>query len=145
MEEKVIQDKFIKGYDCSQVVLAHYAEKLGISEDTANKVAACFGGGMMQADTCGAFTGALMAIGLKYGHFDEETLMAQKDVMMAKTAEFKKLFFEKFESCNCKDLLGYDVSIPEQLEEALTSGRMLGFCPTVVAAVIECLDKVLEV
>lgn len=145
MEEKVIQDKFIKGYDCSQVVLAYYAEKLGISEDTANKVAACFGGGMMQADTCGAFTGALMAIGLKYGHFDEETLMAQKDVMMTKTAEFKKLFFEKFESCNCKDLLGYDVSIPEQLEEALTSGRMLGFCPTVVAAVIESLDKVLEV
>lgn len=145
MEEKLIQDKFIKGYDCSQVVLAHYAEKLGISEDTANKVAACFGGGMMQADTCGAFTGALMAIGLKYGHFDEETLLAQKDVMMAKTAEFKQLFFEKFESSNCKELLGYDVSIPEQLEEALTSGRMLGYCPTVVAAVIECLDKVLEV
>lgn len=143
--EKKIQEKFIQGYDCSQVVLAHYAEKLGLSEETANKVAACFGGGMMQADTCGAFTGALMAIGLKYGHYDEATLLAQKDVLMAKTAEFKKLFFEKFESCNCKDLLGYDVSVPEQLQEAITSGRMITFCPTVVTAVIECLDKVLEV
>lgn len=145
MEVQKIQEKFMQGYDCSQVVLAHYAEKLGLSEEMANKVSACFGGGMMQADTCGAFTGALMAIGLKHGHYDEATLLAQKDVMMAKTAEFKKLFFEKFESCNCKDLLGYDVSVPAQLQEAITSGRMITFCPTVVTAVIECLDKVLEV
>lgn len=143
MNENQIRDKFIKGYDCSQVVVAHYAEKLGLSEEVANKVSACFGGGMLQADTCGAFTGALMVIGLKYGHYDEETLLAQKDVMMAKSAEFKKLFFEKFETCNCKELLGYDVSIPEQFQEALSSGRMLEFCPTVVTAVLECLDKIL--
>ena len=143
MNENQIRDKFIKGYDCSQVVVAHYAEKLGLSEEVANNVSACFGGGMLQADTCGAFTGALMVIGLKYGHYDEETLLAQKDVMMAKSAEFKKLFFEKFETCNCKELLGYVVSIPEQFQEALSSGRMLGFCPTVVTAVLECLDQIL--
>jgi len=143
MEEKLIQERFIKGYDCSQVVLAHFAEKLGISEDMANKVSACFGGGMMQADTCGAFTGALMAVGLKYGHFNEDVLLAEKDIMMAKCADFKKLFFEKFDSCNCKELLGYDVSIPEEFQEALSSGRMLGFCPTVVKAAIEALEEVL--
>lgn len=143
MEEKVIQEKFIKGYDCSQVVLAYFAEKLGLSEEVANKVSACFGGGMMQADTCGAYTGALMAIGLKYGHYDEETLLAQKDVMMVKSAEFKAKFYETFETCNCKELLGYDVTIPEEFQEALSSGRMLGFCPTVVNAVIKALEEVL--
>ena len=60
MNEKRIQELFMQGYDCSQVVLAHYAEQLGISEEMANKVSACFGGGMLQAGTCGAFTGALM-------------------------------------------------------------------------------------
>ena len=75
--------------------------------------------------------------------FDEETLLAQKDVMMAKTAEFKKLFFEKYESCNCRDLLGYDVSLPGQFEAALESGRLMGFCPTLVMAVCECLDEIL--
>lgn len=143
MNENQIRDKFMKGYDCSQVVIAKYAEKLGLSEEIANKVSACFGGGMMQADTCGAFTGALMVIGLKYGHFDEETLLAQKDIMMTKTAEFKKLFFEKFESCNCRELLGYDVSLPGQFEAALESGRLMGFCPGLVMAVCECLDKIL--
>ena len=89
MEEKAIQEKFMQGYDCSQVVMVHFAERLGISEEIANKVSACFGGGMMQADTCGAFTGALMVIGMKYGHYDADQLLAQKDVMMAKSAEFK--------------------------------------------------------
>ena len=94
MDEKVIQEQFMRGYDCSQVVLSHFAEKLGLTKDEANRVSACFGGGMMQADACGAFTGALMAIGLKYGHYDAENLMAQKGVMMEKCGEFKAKFAE---------------------------------------------------
>lgn len=143
MEEKRIQELFMQGYDCSQVVLTYFAERLGISEETANKVSACFGGGMLQADTCGAFTGALMAIGLKYGHYDAENLLPQKDIMMAKSAEFKQKYFEKYETCNCKELLGYDVSTPEGFQEAISSGRMMGFCPTVVKSVIDILEEVL--
>lgn len=94
MEEKVIAEQFMKGYDCSQVVVSHYAAELGISEELANKVAACFGGGMLQADTCGAFTGALMVIGLKYGHYDSGKLQTQKEVMMAKSGEFRKSFLK---------------------------------------------------
>lgn len=143
MEEKLIQENFMQGYDCSQVVLTYFAERLGISEEMANKVSACFGGGMMQGATCGAFTGALMVIGLKYGHFDADTLLSQKDVMMEKYAKFRTLYFEKFETNECKELLGYDVSIPEQLQEALSGGRMLTFCPIVVKTVIEILEEVL--
>ena len=143
MEITRIQELFMQGYDCSQVVLAYYAEKLGISEEMANKVSACFGGGMLEASTCGAFTGALMAIGLKYGHYNAENLMDQKNVMMAKSAEFRQKFAEKFGTNICKDLVGYDVSTPEGFEQAISSGRMMGFCPTVVVAVIEILDEVL--
>ena len=82
IEESMIREKFIKGYDCSQVVLSYFAERLGITEEMANKVSACFGGGMMHGDTCGAFTGAIMAVGLKYGHWDVNTLLRQKEEMM---------------------------------------------------------------
>lgn len=143
MDESLIRDKFIKGYDCSQVVLAYFAERLGMTEEMANKVTACFGGGMMQGDTCGAFTGALMAIGVKYGHWDEEILLTQKDGMMTKYAEFRNLYFQRYDTCRCKELLGYDVSVPEQLQAALSSGRMLDFCPKVVKNVIEVLEEVL--
>lgn len=143
MEEKVIQEQFMKGYDCSQVVTAHFAEQLGVTEELANRMSACFGGGMMQADTCGAFVGALIVIGLKYGHYNPEHLLAQKDVMMEKSAEFKKKFFEKRTTCNCKELLGYDVSTPEGFQQALESGRMMSFCPALVKEVIEYLDEIL--
>lgn len=143
VEEKVIQGKFMKGYDCSQVVLSHFAEQLGLSEEMANKVSACFGGGMLQADTCGAFTGALMAIGLKYGHYNEDELLAQKDVMMAKSAEFRKKFYEKRTTSNCKELLGYDVSTPEGFQHGIESGHMMAFCPVLVKEVIEILDEIL--
>ncbi len=145
MEIKQIQEKFAQGYDCGQVVFANFAEELDMSKDMANKVSACFGGGMMQGDACGAYTGSLMAIGLKYGHFNEETLLADKDVMMTKTVEFKKRFFEKFSSCNCRDLLEYDVAYPEELQKAIESGRMTEFCPTVVMTAIKILEEILEV
>ena len=51
-------------YNCAQSVLVPFAETVGISEDTAYRMAANFGGGMKMAATCGAVTGALMVLGL---------------------------------------------------------------------------------
>lgn len=144
MDTKQIAQDFIKGYDCSQVVLRHFAEKLGISEDEANRVSACFGGGMMLGSVCGAYTGALMAIGLKYGHSNPEGLMDQKNIMIAKNAEFKQKFTEEFGTVYCKELIGYDVSTPEGLQGALDSGKMIGYCPQLVEKVIKITEEILE-
>ncbi|MCI9167563.1 MAG: C_GCAxxG_C_C family protein [Dorea sp.] len=144
MDTKQIAEEFIKGYDCSQVVLRHFANKLGITADEANRVAACFGGGMMLGSVCGAYTGALMAIGLKYGHSDPDGLLQQKDIMMAKTAQFKEKFVEKFGTVECKELIGYDVSTPEGLKDALDSGKLLEYCPGLVDQVIGMAQEVLD-
>lgn len=144
MDEKAIQEQFMKGYDCSQVVLSHYAEKLGLTEEQANKVAACFGGGMMQADACGAFTGALMAIGLKYGHYDADNLMAQKGLMQQKCGEFKERFAKNHPSCKCLDIIGYNVATPEGFQRAIESGDMMTICPKLVSEVISILDEIIK-
>lgn len=144
MDTKQIADEFMKGYDCSQVVLRHFAEELGISGDEANRVSACFGGGMQLGSVCGAYTGALMAIGLKYGHSNPEGLMQQKDILLAKTAQFKEKFLKEFESVDCKCLIGYDVSTPEGLKGALESGKLLEYCPGLVDKVIQMTEEVLS-
>ena len=95
MQIEEIKEEFLKGYDCSQVVLRVFSEELGITEDEANKVAACFGGGMLMGEVCGVVTGALMAIGLKYGHSNPENLMEQKEIMMAKSAEFREDVYKR--------------------------------------------------
>ena len=50
---------------------------------------------MQCGETCGAVTGALMVIGLKYGHSVNHDLK-QKEIMREKTSEFKRLFAEKY-------------------------------------------------
>lgn len=143
LTEEEIRQEFVKGYDCSQVVLRAFADDLGITEDEANRTAACFGGGMMMGEVCGVFTGAMMVIGLKYGHSNPEGLLDQKEIMMEKCAQFREKFLEKRGTVCCRPLLGYDVSKPEELQEALDSGRMLDFCPKLAREGIEILEEVL--
>lgn len=144
MTEEKIREAFMQGYDCSQVVLRTYAAELGITEDEANRVAACFGGGMMMGEVCGVFSGAMMAIGLRYGHSDPDNLLAQKDIMAAKAAQFREKFLAKHGTVRCCPLLGYDVSVPEELQEALDSGRMMDFCPKLALSAIEILKEILS-
>lgn len=53
-------------YNCAQALLAAFAPDAGIPEADAVKITANFGSGMKMGGTCGAVTGALMALGL-YG------------------------------------------------------------------------------
>jgi C_GCAxxG_C_C family probable redox protein len=61
-------ENFKNGYNCAQSVLSVLAPDLGLHQDTAMKLSSPFGSGIAyMQETCGAVTGALMAIGLKYG------------------------------------------------------------------------------
>ena len=61
-------DLFKSKFHCSQAVFAAFSEELGLSEEQALKIGSCFGSGMRKGEVCGACTGALMVLGLKYGH-----------------------------------------------------------------------------
>jgi C_GCAxxG_C_C family probable redox protein len=55
-------------YNCAQAVLIPFAKEAGLTEEQANALAENFGAGMRHGSTCGAVTGALMALGaLGYG------------------------------------------------------------------------------
>ena len=58
-------------HNCCQAVLMSFCEEHGLDGETAFRLAAHFGGGMRHGATCGAVTGALMALGLA-GKGDEE-------------------------------------------------------------------------
>jgi C_GCAxxG_C_C family probable redox protein len=142
MDKKAIADEFMKGFDCSQVVLSQCAGRLGITAEEANKAAAAFGGGMGIGETCGAVVGAMIAIGMKYGHYKEGDA-EQKDIMSAKRAEFIAAFKEKYGSCACRDLLGHDISVPGEFDKVLEEGLLFDFCPQVVADTLSILDGIL--
>lgn len=130
-------------YHCSQSVLAAFAEDLGITEKQALKLGGCFGGGMCKGEVCGACVGALMALGLKYGQFevdDIESRTKTNDV----TIRFLDSFAKENGSYICKEILGYDLSIPEEKVEARAKGLFIELCPKMVESAVKIVEEIIE-
>ena len=51
-------------YNCAQSVLIPFARQAGLTKEQAGALCAHFGSGMRHGATCGAVTGALMALGI---------------------------------------------------------------------------------
>ena len=134
---------FGKGVDCSQAVFAEFAPQFenGVDRETALKIAAIFGGGMLEGDTCGAVSGALMALGLKYGQGDKVDSV-KKNVMTRKAMEFKTKFAEKYGSCLCKEMLGY--KIPEEMDKIMAENKFGTVCCNAVADACELVAEILN-
>ena len=140
MKEEQIVERFKQGIDCSQIVFEHAANAIGFDRDKALKIAAGFGGGMWAGRTCGCVCGAIMALGLKYGHCKDGD-MEQKNVLLAKKADFEQQFKACHGSLVCKEILGYDLSKPEDMQQIMEKNLLLTVCPKCVKTACEILDK----
>ena len=139
--EKAI-DLFSKKFHCSQAVFAAFAPELGLTEEQALKIGACFGSGMRKGEVCGACTGALMALGLKHGQADEQDLESR-----LKTNEVTDRFLEEFQKENgsylCNDLLGCDIRTEAGVAEALEKKLFTGFCPKMVESATKIVEEII--
>jgi C_GCAxxG_C_C family probable redox protein len=134
--------RFAEGFNCSQAVFSAYAEDLGLDEKAALKIAAGFGGGMgRMGETCGAVTGALLVLGLKYGGTtpDRET----KERVYERVREFAARFKARHGSLACRDLLGCDVGTAEGQEIARRQNMLTTACPQFVRSAAEILEELL--
>ena len=129
------------GCSCSQAVFGAFAPQFGIDEDTAVRVASGFGGGMRMGDTCGALTGAFMALGLALGGDALRTAdgrQAVSDAVIACTRRFRG----SHGALACRDLLGCDIHTPEGKQSALDQNLFETKCRDLVrdaATIVESL------
>jgi C_GCAxxG_C_C family probable redox protein len=136
-------DGFSKHFNCAQMVFSSFAEELGLKEETAKKIACGFGGGVSHTGhMCGAVTGAIMVIGLKYGKSDPED-ETSKDKTFSLVKEFIDKFSELHGSLYCKDLLGLDMSKPEEFAEIQRTRRNKEICPRFIKSSVEILEEIL--
>ena len=127
---------------CSQQVLMEWAEELGYDREEAARMAGPFGGGMFRGDTCGAISGAMIAIGMKYGNGDPGDF--EKDAAMIEMVkEFQARFIARHGTTICRELIGYDFSKQGEREKAKESGRISEKCPTFVQDALEILDEIM--
>ena len=113
-----IDQYFASGYRCAESVLLYVAESKNIQSDLIPKIATGFCGGVSRTrGTCGAVTGALMAINIFYGRNNPS---AQLDQSYPPVQKFVKMFEDKFGSINCMQLIDCDLSTEEGRHKFLT-------------------------
>lgn len=131
-------------YHCSQALLGAFAEDFGLDLKTAFKISACFGGGMRQGTTCGCITGGLLVLGLAFGFTDPQDKELET-YGNRKTEEYICAFRERMQGdIYCRDILGKDISVPEEMAVIRQEGLILQKCPRAFFASIEILEKMLE-
>ncbi len=134
---------FTNGFSCSQSVCLAFAEDFGIDRETALKLSCALGGGMAHTgNTCGAVTGALMVIGMKYGRTRLNDLAAKDKTYEAANA-FITEFLQRNHSLNCTDLIGHNLSDPNALALAREKKLFHTKCALFVRDAGEILEKIL--
>ena len=97
---------------------------------------------MSKGEVCGACTGALMVLGMKYGQFD-----LNDDESRAKGKAMAVKFLDEFEkrkgSYICRDILGCDLRTDEGRDFARSNGLFRTLCPEMVRTAAEILTEML--
>ncbi|MHA2273546.1 MAG: C-GCAxxG-C-C family protein [Candidatus Hodarchaeales archaeon] len=133
---KMMQER--KGH-CAQSVLTAFGEQAGsgkVDYDALMKLASAFSGGIAHTgNVCGALTGALMALGLKYGGQDS-----------TKSNEVANKLLDEFISLNksiiCRELINHDLITDEDVDQAFKTGAFDN-CPKFVEDAAKLLAKLL--
>ncbi len=103
---------FKEGYNCSQSVVAAFADMYGFTHEQALKMSASFGGGIgRMRQTCGAACGLFMLAGLETGCTegkDREGKEANYILVQELAEEFRK----RNGSLICAELLGLSKNAP---------------------------------
>ena len=136
-------DLFESKFNCAQAVFASFSQELGLDEKQALKIGGCFGSGMRKGEVCGACSGALMVLGLKYGQSevgDRESKLKSDDICVR--------FLEKFESLNgsyiCNELLNCDIRTKEGVEYAVKNNLFTELCPKMVESATLIVEELIN-
>ncbi len=134
---------FGNGCNCSQAVLMVYAQENGVDPEVVERMAVAFGGGMSkQGKTCGCLSGALMAIGLRYGSQSTTELVNRRN-----SYQIGKIMIERFTdlygASECKELIRLDLNKENDMEIAMK--QVFGSrCKAIVGKTVELLEDILS-
>ena len=109
----------------------------------ALKIATQFGGGARKGEMCGAVSGALMVLGLKYGHYHYNAL-EEKGNAYKIAEDFMNRFIAKKGTVVCRELLGYDVSKPEDMIKIKEMDLFKKTCPEMIKCATEIVEEMLQ-
>ncbi len=135
------RENFFRGENCTQAVLLAFSDALCADETFLRNAARPFGGGMGRLRlTCGAVSGAVMAIGL---FFPERS----KSELYGLVQKFARAFAEKNGSVVCGELLagaGIAADTSAKAEERTPEYYRKRPCPELIRDAADILETILK-
>ncbi len=133
-------------YHCCEAVVLAVSEYFGYKDDLLLKISTPFGSGMTNN---GAVCGSLLAAYLCMGIFRGRKSDSESRTAACEPADrIYHKFCEKYGSCNCRDIVGYDKKDPEAAEKygkKVKSEICIPLTKTVTQWIMEELDNAEQV
>ncbi|MCY6959218.1 C-GCAxxG-C-C family (seleno)protein [Clostridium brassicae] len=101
---------FKQGYNCAESIIKAVNEEKGLNIPIS--VASAFGGGMAVGSTCGAITGAMIALGAIKGRESSEEVNESREV----ARKIMNKINEDYGTTNCKELKKKGISCIEIID-----------------------------
>jgi C_GCAxxG_C_C family probable redox protein len=134
---------FKEGYNCAQSVLLTLQKFWKVDCPLEPKVVSTFGGGMgRRGSVCGALTGGITAIGLKYG--TNKPISSERERGYLLTLKFYNQFEEKSGGIMCRDLIGYDLTDEKEVKRARDLNVFMKKCVHFIQNAVEILTDLNE-
>jgi len=132
------EETFLGGFNCAQAVFSSFSEDYGLDAWAARKIAGGLGSGARAAELCGAVSGAVLVIGLRYGQETAEDIEA-KQKCNTETEEFIRRFRAENGDIVCRNLLECDIMTAEGRENAVVKNLFSTKCKDFVVSAINIL------
>jgi C_GCAxxG_C_C family probable redox protein len=140
----IAAEKYLEGYNCAQSVFFSFCGDFRIDEDMALKMSCGFGGGMgRKQEVCGAVTGGIIAIGLKYGRGKNDDSTAT-ELTYAKTRELVERFSAENGSFICRKLLdGCELATEEGHKRYKENDCRNKICAPCIQSAVRIVESIL--
>ncbi len=138
------RDTFMGGFNCSQSVLMAFSDRFGVERKTALMISSGFGAGFgREQETCGAVSGGIMVIGLKYGQYDPGDTES-KEKIYSLVRNFLKSFREINGTTLCSELTGCDLTSEPGRKKYYEGNIKENVCLKCIGDAIRLAEKIIE-
>lgn len=139
------KELFLMGYNCAQATFGAFAQDYGLDLNVAMTLSAGLGGGIGRLrETCGAVTGATLAVSLAMGSFDLNNPDAKTEVYK-EIRKVIEIFESETGSIICADMLG----VPRREDGAEAAARTPEYykkrpCADLVYLAADAADRIIK-
>ncbi len=143
LKKEIALNTFRSGYNCAQSVLSAFTGEMNLDENQAMQTACGFGAGMGRLqETCGAVTGAYMALGVHACRGSSEN-NEKKEKSYALVQQFSAKFEEIYGTVKCRSLLGCDLRSEEGRQHANENNLYEEVCEKCVADAVRIAEELM--